>query len=78
MPHKKPGKIDIEFTEGTDRISFGIFMQKGVLIYGSPFAKNRKGVAFDTPETMATVAESMASFAKQWKEALEKKEGANE
>jgi hypothetical protein len=53
-------------------------MQKGVLIYGSPFAKNRKGVAFDTPETMATVAESMASFAKQWKEALEKKEATNE
>ena len=66
---KKFGKIDIEFTNGLDRFNLGIFMDHGTLVYGSDFAKNRKGVAFDTPESMIFIAEKMKEFAEKWKEA---------
>jgi hypothetical protein len=68
---KKPGKVDVMFADGPDNFRLAIVMQKGTLIYQSPFEKNSKGVAFDSPETMELVAKYLDAFAKQWKESLQ-------
>ena len=71
---KRTGKIDVEFTEGMKGFGLHLFFDCGTLVYGSPIAKNRKGVAFDTPGAMIQVAECMKLFAENWKKALEVKD----
>ena len=67
MPKPKVATIDVEFTKGIERFGLLDFMGKATLVYGSPMARNRKGIAFETPEAMLQIAEAMKAKAEKWK-----------
>jgi len=69
----KAKTIDVEFVQGTDNTSVVMCLGKGTLVYGSPHARKRTGVAFDTPDTMLHIAKSMEAFAMNWAKVLEAK-----
>lgn len=72
MPKPRAATIDVEFTKGIERFGLLDFMGKATLVYGSPLARNRKGIAFETPEDMLQIAEAMKAKAERWQKEIQK------